>query len=42
MMVYKLASEAEKNWQRSHGSKLVELVAQGIEFEDGEIKKAGY
>ncbi len=40
MMVYKLASEAEKNWQRLHSSKLVELVVQGVEFEDGEIKKA--
>jgi len=40
MMVYKLASEAEKNWHRLHGSKLVELVVQGVEFEDGEIKKA--
>jgi len=40
MMVYKLASEAEKNWQRLHGSKLVELVVHGVEFEDGEIKKA--
>ena len=40
MMVNKLASEAEKNWQRLHGSKLVKLVSQGVEFEDGEIKKA--
>ena len=40
MMVYKLASEAEKNWQRLHGSKLVKLVVQGVEFEDGEIKNA--
>ncbi len=40
MMVYKLASEAEKNWQRLHSHKLVELVVQGVEFEDGEIKKA--
>jgi hypothetical protein len=39
MMVFKLATEAEKNWQRLHGSKLIELVVQGVEFENGEIKK---
>ena len=40
MMVYKLASQAEKNWQRLHNHKLVELVVQGVQFQDGEIKKA--
>ena len=39
MMVFKLATEAEKNWQRLHSYKLIELVVQGIEFEDGELKK---
>ena len=40
MMVYKLATQAEKNWQRLHNHKLVELVVQGVQFQDGEIKKA--
>ena len=40
MMVYKLATQAEKNWQRLHSSKLIELVVQGVQFEDGEIKIA--
>ena len=40
MMVYKLARQAQKNWQRLHSSKLIELVVQGVQFQDGEIKKA--
>ena len=40
MMVYKLATQAEKNWQRLHSSKLIELVVQGVQFQDGEIKIA--
>ena len=39
MMVFKLATEAEKNWQRLHRFKLIDLVVQGVEFENGEIKK---
>ncbi len=39
MMVFKLATEAEKHWQRLHSSKLIELVVQGVEFENGEVKK---
>ena len=39
MMVFKLATEAEKNWQRLHSYKLIELVVQDVEFENGEIKK---
>ena len=40
MMVYKLATQAQKRWQRLHGHKLIELVLQGVEFQDGDIKAA--
>ena len=40
MMVYKLADQAQKRWQRLHGHKLIELVLQGVEFQDGDIKAA--
>ena len=40
MMVYKLATEAEKKWQRLHGYRLLEKVIDGVQFIDGEIKKA--
>jgi len=40
MMVYKLATKAEKKWQRLHGYKLLEKVIEGVQFIDGEIKKA--
>lgn len=40
MMVYKLAMEAEKKWQRLHGCKLLEKVIEGVEFINGELKKA--
>jgi len=39
MMVFKLATEAEKKWQRLHNYQLIDLVVQGREFEDGELKK---
>ncbi len=39
-MVFKLATEAEKGWQRLHSFKLIKLVVDGVEFEDGELKKA--
>lgn len=38
MMVYKLATQAEKKWQRLHSHKLIELVVQGVQFQDGDIK----
>ena len=40
MMVYKLATEAEKKWQRLHGYKWLEKVVEGVEFSDGITKKA--
>jgi putative transposase len=40
MMVYKLATEAEKKWQRLHGYKWLEKVIQGVKFVDGVMKKA--
>ncbi len=40
MMVYKLATEAEKKWQRLHGYKGLEKVIEGVEFVDGVMKKA--
>jgi transposase-like protein len=40
MMVYKLAMEAEKKWQRLHGCKLLEKVIEGGEFINRELKKA--
>ncbi|NKB72633.1 MAG: IS256 family transposase [Candidatus Latescibacteria bacterium] len=40
MMVYKLATEAEKKWQRLHGYKWLEKVIEGVEFVDGVMKKA--
>jgi len=39
-MVFKLATEAEKCWQRLHSFKLIKLVVDGVQFEDGELKKA--
>jgi len=38
-MVFKLATEAAKCWQRLHSYKLIELVVEGIEFVDGVLKK---
>ena len=40
MMVYKLATEAEKKWQRLHGCKWLAKVVEGIQFVDGVMKKA--
>ena len=40
MMVYKLATEAEKKWQRLHGYKWLDQVVEGVKFCDGIIKKA--
>ena len=40
MMVYKLATQAQKHWQRLHSHKLIELVVQGVEFRDGDVKAA--
>lgn len=38
-MVYKLATEAEKTWQRLHGHQIIELLLRGTQFVDGEMKK---
>jgi putative transposase len=40
MMVYKLATEAEKKWQRLHGCKWLAKVVEGVQFIDGVMKKA--
>ena len=40
MMVYKLATEAEKKWQRLHGCKWLAKVVEGVAFVDGVMKKA--
>ena len=40
MMVYKLADQAQKHWHRLHSHKLIELVVQGVEFQDGDVKAA--
>ena len=40
MMGYKLATEAEKKWQRLHGSKWLEKVIEGVPFVDGVMKEA--
>ena len=39
MMVYKLATEAEKKWQRLHGCKWLAKVVEGVQFIDGVMKK---
>ena len=39
-MVYKLAEQAAKHWNRLNKSELIILVIQGVEFVDGIIKKA--
>jgi len=39
-MVYKLAEQAEKHWNRLNKSELIALVIEGIEFIDGIMKKA--
>ncbi len=39
-MVYKLEKEAEKTWKKLKGYKQIPLVLQGINFVDGEMKKA--
>lgn len=36
MMVYKVASEAEKKWRRLRGYELIKKVIRGIRFKDGE------
>ena len=40
IMVYKLADKAKKLSHRLHGHKLIELVVQGVETQDGEEKAA--
>ena len=40
MMVYKLATEAEKKWQRLHGSEWLAKVVEGAQFIDGVMKEA--
>jgi transposase-like protein len=39
-MVFKLATEAEKRWQRLHSHKLLQLVVEGAQFIDGVLKTA--
>ncbi len=39
-MVFKLATEAEKQWRRLTGYKLITQVIEGVPFVDGEMKKA--
>ena len=36
-MVFKLAQEAEKNWRRLRGYKMIPLVLENIKFRDGEL-----
>lgn len=38
-MVYKLSMEAEKNWRRLRGYRLIPKVIEGVKFVDGELKK---
>ena len=40
MMVYKLAAEAEKKWQRLHGCTWLAKVVEGVQFVDGVMEKA--
>ncbi|MDP6599795.1 MAG: IS256 family transposase, partial [Candidatus Poribacteria bacterium] len=37
-MVFKLALEAQKKWQRLHSYKYLEKVIDGVPFVDGEMK----
>jgi len=39
-MVFKLATQAEKHWRRINGYKLICKVMEGVQFVDGELKKA--
>ena len=39
-MVFKLATDAEKHWRRLKGAKLITQVVEGVQFIDGEMKKA--
>jgi putative transposase len=39
-MVYKLAKETEKTWKKLKGYKQIPLVLKGVNFVDGEMKKA--
>ena len=39
-MVYKLATYAEKRWQKLRGSELITKVVAGVKFIDGEERKA--
>jgi len=39
-MVFKLATQAEKHWRRINGYKLISKVMEGVQFVDGELKKA--
>ena len=39
-MVYKLTTDAEKHGQRLRGSQLITQVIEGVQFIDGEMKKA--
>ena len=38
-MVFKLASEAEKNWRKLRGHEFVEKVLMGVKFVNGEVEK---
>ena len=40
MMVFKLATQAEKHWRRINGYQLIAKVIEGATFVDGELKKA--
>ena len=37
-MVYKLATQAQKHWQRLHSHKLIDLVVQSVVFQNGDVK----
>jgi len=39
-MVFKLTTYAEKRWRRLKGAKLSTQVVEGVQFIDGEMKKA--
>lgn len=39
-MVFKLATDAEKHWNRLNGYKLITQVIEGVQFIDGEMKEA--
>lgn len=39
-MVFKLTTQAEKHWRRINGYQLIAKVIEGVNFVDGELKKA--